>query len=55
MADFKVSVSIIEPSYFATGLVQSENVLKLLTDSYNNLPDDIKEEYGQEYFEAGNF
>ena len=53
MIDFKVSVSIIEPSFFRTNLVQDDGVFKSMQDTIKNLPDAVKEEFGQEYFDAG--
>ena len=53
MIDFKVSVSIIEPSFFRTNLVQDDAVFKSMQDTIKNLPDAVKEEFGQEYFDAG--
>ena len=53
MIDFNVSVSIIEPSFFRTKLVQDDTVFKSMQDMITNLPQAVKEEFGQEYFDAG--
>ena len=53
MADFKVSVSIIEPSFFRTNLLQGDTIFNNLQNTIKNLPDTVREEFRQEYFDAG--
>ena len=53
MADFKVSVSIIEPSFFRTNLLQGDAIFNNFQNTIKNLPDTVKQEFGQEYFDAG--
>ena len=53
MAVFKVFVSIIEPSFFRTNLMQTEAMVKSFENTFRNLPQSVKDEYGQEYFDAG--
>ena len=49
MEVFNVSVHILEPGFFRTNIV--ENIDKGRKMLYDRCPDDIKEEYGEEYLE----
>ena len=51
---FNVSVHIIEPGFFKTGITDIHNITNALHQSWQKLPQHIKEEYGQEYFDKGN-
>ena len=53
MRDFKVSVSIIEPTFFSTGMTQTMALCKAMSDAHESLPQIIKDEYGREWLEAG--
>lgn len=51
MKNFEVSVSILEPVFFTTNMTQTEALCDSLTDTYESLPQSLKEEYGKEYLE----
>ncbi|XP_062975837.1 retinol dehydrogenase 7-like [Elgaria multicarinata webbii] len=48
---FGVKVSIIEPGGFKTNI--DENVIRNLKTHWNEMPDEIKELYGQDYMDSG--
>ncbi|KAJ1160115.1 hypothetical protein NDU88_000617 [Pleurodeles waltl] len=51
LAPFGVKVSIIEPGYFKTQLNVLANMKTHLSDIWGRLPAEVKESYGQEYYE----
>ncbi|KAM4702044.1 retinol dehydrogenase 7-like [Discoglossus pictus] len=51
MHDFGVKVSIIEPGAFKTPMADPESHIKNLERMWNNLPGEIKESYGETYYQ----
>ncbi|NXN62874.1 RDH16 dehydrogenase, partial [Himantopus himantopus] len=49
MRDFGVKVSMIEPGYFKTLITNSENVEKNFLSVWENLPEETKASYGENY------
>uniref|UniRef100_A0A0K0FDA8 Estradiol 17-beta-dehydrogenase 2 n=1 Tax=Strongyloides venezuelensis TaxID=75913 RepID=A0A0K0FDA8_STRVS len=50
MEPFGVKVICIEPGFFKTPLTKPETTVKMLERVYNNCSDNIKQQYGKEYF-----
>lgn len=53
MRDFGVKVSILEPGFFKTPLVDEKRVTGMMERVWKRLSDDKKMEYGETYFQAG--
>ena len=53
MWDFKVSVSIIEPTFFTTGMTQTAKLCGSMKETYDTLPQTMKEEYGESFVTDG--
>ena len=53
MHDFKVSVSIIEPTFFTTGMTQTAKLCGSMKETYDSLPQTIKDEYGPNFVTEG--
>ncbi|XP_053564135.1 retinol dehydrogenase 7-like [Bombina bombina] len=51
MHDFGVKVSIIEPGAFRTPIIHYEPHFKNLERLWNNLPAEIKDSYGEQYYQ----
>ncbi len=51
MRPFKLSVSIVEPSFFQTPIVNVEKAEESLRQSYEKLPSELKLQYGDAYVE----
>ncbi|XP_078545010.1 retinol dehydrogenase 7-like [Lissotriton helveticus] len=49
---YGVKVSIVEPGAFKTGIVTRPVVEKGLQDAWGCMPNDVKETYGEQYFNA---
>ncbi|CEF62393.1 Short-chain dehydrogenase/reductase SDR family and Glucose/ribitol dehydrogenase family and NAD(P)-binding domain-containing protein [Strongyloides ratti] len=50
MKPFNVKVICIEPGFFKTPLTKTDNITKMLERVYNNCSDNIKQQYGKDYF-----
>ena len=50
---WRVSVHVIEPGFFKTGVSDTANNMKKLQYLWENLDDDMKESYGTTYYEKG--
>lgn len=48
MLEWKVSVHTVEPSAYNTGIL---NVEKRILKIFNNLPENVKQDYGEDYGE----
>ena len=55
MYPWGVKVSILEPSAFQTNINQPSIIEKDLKEAWENLDDQVKEEYGDEYLKEGIF
>ena len=53
MYPWGVQVSILEPGPSKTNINESSKVVGDLKDSWENLDDQLKEEYGEEYLKTG--
>ncbi|XP_007535039.1 17-beta-hydroxysteroid dehydrogenase type 6 [Erinaceus europaeus] len=49
---FGVKVSIVEPGYFKTGMTKLENYLEKMNQNWEEVPESIKESYGQHFFDT---
>ena len=49
MYPWRVKVCILEPGQFQTDMHQPSNLGKCFKDGWENLVDQLKEEYGEEY------
>ncbi|NWQ83390.1 H17B6 dehydrogenase, partial [Columbina picui] len=49
MRDFGVKVSVIEPGFFRTQIINMENMENSLISSWQRLPEEIKASYGEKY------
>ncbi|KAM6216400.1 17-beta-hydroxysteroid dehydrogenase type 6-like [Rhynchocyon petersi] len=49
---FGVKISIIEPGYFRTGMTDTQRSLEKMTQAWEEAPVNIKEAYGQHFFDA---
>ncbi|XP_007953343.1 17-beta-hydroxysteroid dehydrogenase type 6 [Orycteropus afer afer] len=49
---FGVKISIIEPGYFKTGMTDLQQSLEKMKQAWEEVPADIKETYGQHFFDA---
>ncbi|NXI75086.1 H17B6 dehydrogenase, partial [Anseranas semipalmata] len=54
LGDFGVKVSIIEPGCFQTNILDSAEARQSIVRAWERAPDEIKREYGQQYFHAYN-
>ena len=50
---FQVSVHIIEPGLFKTNMNNIDNHEKRYRERYDQCPDAIKQEYGEQYVQQG--
>ena len=50
---FKVSVHIIEPGFFRTNIVNTDNNAKMIRNLYDHCPNEVQEEYGEQYVLTG--
>ena len=55
MYPWGVKVSILEPGAFRTNINQPSTIEKNLKEAWENLDDQLKEEYGEEYLKEGIF
>ena len=55
MYPWGVKVSILEPGAFRTNINQPSIIEKNLKEAWENLDDQLKEEYGEEYLKEGIF
>ena len=55
MYPWGVKVSILEPGAFQTNINQPSIIEKDLKEAWENLDDQLKEEYGEEYLKEGIF
>ena len=55
MYPWGVKVSILEPGTFQTNINQPTIIEKDLKEAWENLDDQLKEEYGEEYLKEGIF
>ena len=55
MRDFKVSVSIIEPTFFTTGMTQTTKLCSSLSETFKTIPQSVKDDYGDKYVEESKF
>ena len=46
---FKVSVHLIEPGFFATGIAEPNLVAKRTAMAFETAPSHVKEDYGEQY------
>ena len=53
MYPWRVRVSILEPGEFQTDMHQPSKLGKCFKDGWENLVDQLKEEYGEEYLNGG--
>lgn len=53
MKAFGVKVCCIQPGLFQTALSNPAKIMKEKEVIWNNLPPDIKTQYGEEYFQKG--
>ncbi|XP_003405610.1 17-beta-hydroxysteroid dehydrogenase type 6 [Loxodonta africana] len=49
---FGVKISIVEPGYFRTGMTDMQQSLEAVKRAWEEAPTDIKETYGQHFFDA---
>ncbi|XP_006859517.1 PREDICTED: 17-beta-hydroxysteroid dehydrogenase type 6 [Chrysochloris asiatica] len=49
---FGVKISIVEPGYFRTGMTDLQLSLEKMKQAWEEAPADIKETYGQQFFDA---
>ena len=54
MYPWGVRVSILEPGEFQTDMHQPSKLGKCFKDGWENLVDQLKEEYGEQYLNGGN-
>ncbi|XP_040395492.1 retinol dehydrogenase 7-like [Cygnus olor] len=52
LRDFGVKVSIIEPGCFQTSILDSDEARQSIVRAWDRAPDEVKQEYGQQYFQA---
>lgn len=52
LSTFGVKVSIIEPDFFRTQILNPENLRRSLEHIWNAVPVEVKQSYGQKYFET---
>ena len=50
-----IKVSIMEPGCFQTGMTQPAAIERQLRQCWNNLSDELKKEYGEEYLEKSTY
>ncbi|NXK57246.1 H17B6 dehydrogenase, partial [Chauna torquata] len=50
LRNFGVKVSIIEPGCFQTSILDSAEGRQSITQAWDRAPDEVKREYGQQYF-----
>jgi len=53
MHPWGINVSIIEPGGFKTQMSDARVMARHLIQGWNNLSDELKREYGEEYLENG--
>uniref|UniRef100_A0A8B9T0E9 Uncharacterized protein n=1 Tax=Anas platyrhynchos TaxID=8839 RepID=A0A8B9T0E9_ANAPL len=54
LLDFGVKVSIIEPGCFGTNILDSAEAKQSIVRAWDRAPSEVKQEYGQQYFQAYN-
>lgn len=47
-----MKIAIIEPGYFRTSMTDTPKNLEVLEQQWMKVPEEIKESYGQAYFDA---
>lgn len=52
MKPFGVKVLCIEPGFFKTTVTDTEMLKNSLTKLWDNLPQDLKDDYGQKFLQA---
>ena len=55
MYSWGIKVSIMEPGCFQTGMTQPAAIERQLRQCWNNLSDELKKEYGEEYLEKSTY
>lgn len=55
MYSWGIEVSIMEPGCFQTGMTQPAAIERQLRQCWNNLSDELKKEYGEEYLEKSTY
>ena len=53
LCDYGVSVSILEPGFFKTPLLNASRLIEMAERVWRRAPKEIQEEYGEEYLRAG--
>lgn len=52
---FGVNVITIEPGIFRTAINDDQRMLDIMDNKWRKLPEEIREEYGEECFKSGLF
>ncbi|KAH7725225.1 CRE-DHS-2 protein [Aphelenchoides avenae] len=53
LSDYGVSVSILEPGFFKTPLLNAPRMVEMVERVWQRAPKEVQEEYGDEYLRAG--
>ena len=51
---FGVSVHLIEPGFFKTNICRGDAIYNGIQAAWNQTPEHVKKDYGEEFFKAGN-